>query len=135
VPTALSEIGCAGRGQYNFLSLEGGWITSWQAPFKSRKETGILPHYYFPWRTWNVTPRKKRQANTILVEHFNSIPFHKSEPANKQHTHQSINQSEIAFASVYVRHPYSNTGVMQLYGIYNFVLWPTILSFTINYRL
>ena len=27
-----------------------------------------------------------------LMEHFNSILFHKSGPANKEHTYQSVNQ-------------------------------------------
>ena len=30
---------------------------------------------------------------TIVMVHFNSILFHKSGPANKQHTYLSINQS------------------------------------------
>jgi hypothetical protein len=33
------------------------------------------------------------QVKTIVMEHFNGILFHKSRPANKQHTNQSINQS------------------------------------------
>jgi hypothetical protein len=32
---------------------------------------------------------RKGQVKTIDVEHFNSILFHKSGPANKQHTNQS----------------------------------------------
>ena len=31
-------------------------------------------------------------ANTLAIVQFN-IPFHKSEPANKQHTNQSFDQS------------------------------------------
>ena len=31
-------------------------------------------------------------VKTIVMEHFNGILFHKSGPANKQHTNQSINQ-------------------------------------------
>ena len=32
----------------------------------------------------------KRPLKTIVMEHFNGILFHKSGPANKQHTNQSI---------------------------------------------
>ena len=33
---------------------------------------------------------RKGHVNTIVMEHFNSILFHKSGPANKHHTYQSI---------------------------------------------
>ena len=36
-------------------------------------------------------PEKREQLNTEVMEHFNSIIFDKSEPANKQHTYQTIN--------------------------------------------
>jgi hypothetical protein len=36
--------------------------------------------------------KRREQVKTIVLEHFNSILFHKSGPANKQHTNQSINQ-------------------------------------------
>ena len=36
---------------------------------------------------------RKGQVRTIAMEHFNNILFHKSRPANKKHTNQSINQS------------------------------------------
>ena len=32
------------------------------------------------------------QVNTIVMEHFRSILFHKSGHGNKQHTYQSITQ-------------------------------------------
>ena len=32
------------------------------------------------------------QVKTIVMEHFNGILFHKSAPANKQHTNQLTNQ-------------------------------------------
>ena len=32
--------------------------------------------------------KKKRKVKTILMEHFNGIPFQKSRPANKEHTNQ-----------------------------------------------
>jgi hypothetical protein len=35
---------------------------------------------------------RRGQVKTLLMEHFN-ILFHKSGPANKQHTNQSINHS------------------------------------------
>ena len=31
---------------------------------------------------------RRGQVNTKVMEHFNSIPFHKSGPANKQYTYQ-----------------------------------------------
>jgi hypothetical protein len=33
---------------------------------------------------------RRGQVNTRVVEHINSIPFHKSGPATNQHTNQSI---------------------------------------------
>jgi hypothetical protein len=33
---------------------------------------------------------RRGQVKTIVMEHFNGILFHKSGPANKQHTNQSI---------------------------------------------
>ena len=33
---------------------------------------------------------RRGQVNTIVMEHFTSIVFHKSGPPNKQHTYQSI---------------------------------------------
>jgi hypothetical protein len=39
----------------------------------------------FPERTWNFTSRRG-QVKTIEMEHFNDNLFHKSGPANKQHT-------------------------------------------------
>jgi hypothetical protein len=36
---------------------------------------------------------RRGQAKTIVMEHFNIILFHKSGPANKQDTNNSINQS------------------------------------------
>ena len=35
---------------------------------------------------------RRGQVKTIAMEHFDML-FHKSGPANKQHTNQSINQS------------------------------------------
>jgi hypothetical protein len=36
---------------------------------------------------------RRGQVKTIVMEHFNGILFHKSRPANKQHTNQSIKLS------------------------------------------
>jgi hypothetical protein len=33
---------------------------------------------------------RREQMNTTVMEHFNSILFHKSRSANTQHTYQSI---------------------------------------------
>jgi hypothetical protein len=33
---------------------------------------------------------RKGQLQTIVMRHLNGIPFHKSQPANNQHTNQSI---------------------------------------------
>jgi hypothetical protein len=35
---------------------------------------------------------RREQVKTIVMEHFNGILFHKSGPANKQHTKRSISQ-------------------------------------------
>ena len=54
-----------------------------------KKETGILPYYYFPWKGLKVYIKKEEG----VMEHYNSIRIHKSEAANKQDTNQPINQS------------------------------------------
>ena len=40
-----------------------------------------------------VHQKRKGQVKAIVMEHFKGILFHKSGPANKPHTNQSINQS------------------------------------------
>ena len=35
---------------------------------------------------------RREQMKTIVMKHFNGNLFHKFEPANKQHTNQSINK-------------------------------------------
>ena len=48
-----------------------------------KKETGILP------KGLEILHQERRgQMKTIIMEHFNGILFHKSGPANKQHTNQ-----------------------------------------------
>ena len=39
-----------------------------------------------------VHQERRGQVKAIIMEHFNSILFHKSGPANKQHTNQPTNQ-------------------------------------------
>jgi hypothetical protein len=50
------------------------------------------------------------QVNTLVMEHFNIILFHKSGPANKQHANQSI----IIPSSLLIQ----NVLVLCLMGIY-----------------
>ena len=54
------------------------------------KELGILQY------------ERRRQVNTTVMERFNSILFHKSAPANKQHINQSINT--LSFKSIVYFH-------------------------------
>ena len=99
LPLAMvfSEDGWADRDQKNVLSLgwktilETEWITNWPKAWRCGKETGILPHNYFPWKNWNFTWSSGEQVNTIAMEQFKIILFHKSGPANKQNTYHSIN--------------------------------------------
>ena len=37
-----------------------------------------------------ISHQERGQVNTVVVKYFNSIPFHKSGPANKQHINQII---------------------------------------------
>ena len=60
-----------------------------------QEEVKRKPEYYqfFPLKRLEILHQERRgQVNTIVMEHFNSILFHKSEPANKQQTYQIINQ-------------------------------------------
>jgi len=60
---------------------------------KMRKENGKTTILLFSLKGLEILHQKRRgQVNTIVTEHFNSIFFHKSGPANKQHTYQSINK-------------------------------------------
>jgi hypothetical protein len=40
---------------------------------------------------------RRGQVKTIVMEHFNGTLFHKSGPANKQHTNQSIKLQDSVF--------------------------------------
>jgi hypothetical protein len=51
--------------------------------FFSRRGLEILHHV------------RREQVNTIVMKHFMSILFHKYGPVKKQHTYQSIYQSNI----------------------------------------
>ena len=88
----FSEGGWAGRGQGNFwllgreAILEGGWTTSWPTAWRYAKELEILP---FPLKDLKLYMKKEEDKwKTLVMEHFNGILFHKSGPANKQHTNQ-----------------------------------------------
>jgi hypothetical protein len=48
---------------------------------------------FSPKRLVILHQERREQLKTMVMEHFNGILFHKSGPANKQHTNQSINQS------------------------------------------
>jgi len=57
------------------------------------KGTGNTTTLLFSLHGLEILHQERRgQVNTIVMEHFNSILFHKSEPVNKRHTYQSINQ-------------------------------------------
>jgi len=61
---------------------------------KTWKGIGNTTTLLFSLKGLEILHHKRRgQVKTIVMEHFNGILFHKSEPANKQHTNQSINQS------------------------------------------
>ena len=53
------------------------------------KGNGNTTTLQFSLKGLEVLYRERRQVNTIVMEHFSSILFHKSGPANKQHTYQS----------------------------------------------
>jgi hypothetical protein len=40
---------------------------------------------------------RRGQVNAIVIEHFNNMPFHKSGPANKQHTYESYSKPYVFF--------------------------------------
>ena len=59
---------------------------------KMWKVAGNTITLLFPLKGPEILHQKRRgQVNIIGLEHFNSILFHKSGPANKQHTYKSIN--------------------------------------------
>ena len=74
--TAFSEGGWADKRQDNYFSLgwktmlEGGWTTSWSTAWRWGKETGILPHYYFPGKAWHFTSRKKKTSENHINWRF-----------------------------------------------------------------
>ena len=73
--------------------FEGGWTTSWPTAWRCGKEAGKTT-ILFPWEDLKFYVKKGEDiVNIIVMEHFNLILFHKSGPANKQPTCQSINQS------------------------------------------
>ena len=44
--------------------LKGRWTTSWSTAWRCRKETGILPHYYFPWKDLKFYIKKEKDKWT-----------------------------------------------------------------------
>ena len=61
-------------------------LTSAMKMWKENGETNIL---LFSLKGLKILHQERRgQVNIIVMEHFNSILFHKSRPANKQHTNQ-----------------------------------------------
>jgi len=55
--------------------------------WKGNGNTTIL--LLFSLKEFEISHQQRReQVNTIVIEHFNSIFFHKSGPANKQHIYQ-----------------------------------------------
>ena len=82
----------------NSLSLE--WETSLNADLvngtKMWKGNGNTTILLFSLNGLEILHHEIRgQVNTILIEHFKIIRFQESRPANKQHTYQSINQSNV----------------------------------------
>jgi hypothetical protein len=64
---------------------------------RSGKQTGKLPHYYFTRKDLNFYIKKEEDTRkTSVMEHFNTVIFHKSGPANSSiPIYQSINQSYV----------------------------------------
>ena len=56
------------------------------------KGNGNTPTLLFSLKRLEIVLQGRRKVKTIVMEHFNDFPFHKSGPANKQHTNQSSNQ-------------------------------------------
>ena len=95
MPTAFSVGVGAGRGQGNFLIL--GWEKEGEQQVGKRDDDveSKQENYYItilPEGFETLHQERRGQMNTIMMEHFNSILFHKSGPANKPHTYQSLNQ-------------------------------------------
>ena len=58
---------------------------------KMWKGNGNTTTLLFSLKRLEILHKERRgQVKTIVMEHFNSILFYKSGPANKQHTNQSI---------------------------------------------
>jgi hypothetical protein len=58
---------------------------------KMWKENGNITTLFFSLKGLEILHQEGRgQVKTMVMEHFNGILFHKSGPANKQHTNQSI---------------------------------------------
>ena len=71
-------------GKYPWIRMSDSWPGAWRCG----KETGILPHYYFPWKDLEILLQERRWRHVMV--HFNMILFHKSGSANKQYAYQSL---------------------------------------------
>ena len=100
VPTTFSEGGWGCRDQDNFLSLgwetilKGVWTTSFPMTWRCGKKMGIIIFItlLFSLKGLEILHQERRgQVNTIVIWQLNSILFHKSGSASKQHSYQSIN--------------------------------------------
>jgi hypothetical protein len=60
-------------------------------PLSCGKEMGKLPLLFSLKRLKILHNERTGEVNTIVKAHFNSILFHKSGPANKQHSYQLTN--------------------------------------------
>jgi hypothetical protein len=97
VPTTFSEGGSADRGQDKFLYLgletfleghENKLVNS----LNMWKGNGNTSKFLFSLKGLEIVYQERRgQENPIAMEHIKRILFHRSGPANKQHTYHLIN--------------------------------------------
>ena len=65
---------------------------------KMWKRNGNTTTLLFSQKRLEIVYQERRgQVKTMVMEHFNGILFHKSGPANKQHTNQTTNQNVLLF--------------------------------------
>jgi len=60
-----------------------------------------------------VHQERREQVKSIVMEHFNGILFHKSRPANKQHTNQPTNLVETNQRNSYLLRLYYQRNIKQ----------------------
>ena len=78
------------------------------------ERSGKTTTYYFLSKDEILRQEVSGQVNNTLIEHFNSVLFHNSKPANKQHTNQSINQS---INGIILAHRFLNYGSCILHEL------------------